>query len=175
MDKERATRTEQVEHNGQMVWRYSDGSLRQDNGQLVAKLPGGAPSITSETAREMLALRHQKGIEAQLRGMARGAGIEIKDDDVVGAAATALEAYTAHLGSSFLKSESLRGMSDAYDKIKTPLVGDRREKQDEQPGADAPSILVLIAEWRAARERGDTVDGEVTLIRNDLEAGPGAE
>ena len=52
---------EMVEHNGEQVRKYPDGSLRSPGGQLVRPMAGSAPAITSETAHSM----HQRRRELQ--------------------------------------------------------------------------------------------------------------
>lgn len=129
-------------------------------GRIVANPGGGTHAITSDNAHAMLARRKAVGLRSQLAGLAQAKGIDPSDidDTLLEQAGDAVQALTRHMAEKFLASDSLRGMSDAYDKLVAPLVGDRREKQDDVPPNESVSVLVLIQQWAAERQ---VVDGTV--------------
>lgn len=154
-EKQRATRVKEIAlPDGSQAWVYSDGAVRDYHGRSVTLPPQMEKhKISQATTSDLLAKRRLVGLRAQLRGIAKGAGVDVPDidDDLLLAAGSAVEAFTAHMGMTFMQSKSLRGMSDAYDKLVAPLVGDRREKQEEPTSNEQPSILILIQEWHTTR------------------------
>jgi hypothetical protein len=61
--KQRATRTEQLPDG---TWMYTDGSNRNEHGQLVVPHPDGAKPITRDNSRDMRAL-YEKQVSEQVR------------------------------------------------------------------------------------------------------------
>ncbi len=150
---QRATRVREVpQPDGSMAWEYTDGSIRNANGHPIpgTKVPNNGNDITRDNARLMLARRRVVGLRAQLRGLARAEGVDPSDidDELLMQAGSAVEALTLHMASTFKESKSLRGMSEAYGALTSPLVGDRRQKDDGDDGTnEQPSIVVLIAQY----------------------------
>lgn len=54
--------------DGRQGYRYSDGSLREANGQLMAKLASSAPTITSDNSRSLGLLRQEKKHQRAIAG-----------------------------------------------------------------------------------------------------------
>jgi hypothetical protein len=134
-----------------------------DKGRIVTGPPGGGTqAITSDNAKEMLARRRLVGLRAQLRGLARAEGVDPSeiDDELLMQAGSAVEALTLHMAKTFKESKSLRGMSEAYGALTSPLVGDRRQK-DEEPQNEPTSIHVLIAQFinMSNQPPADVIDG----------------
>lgn len=146
--KQRAVRVAEIpQPDGSIAYQYSDGSVRNANGHMLAPLPGVKP-ITNDNARELLARRRLVGLRSQLRGLARAEGVDPSDvdDALLLQAGSAVEALTLHMAQTFKKSNSLRGMSEAYGALTSPLVGDRRQKDDEPP-PEQTNIIVLIGQY----------------------------
>jgi hypothetical protein len=166
--KQRAVKVREVpQPDGSIAWEYTDGSIRNERGHMVTPLPGKF-SFSQDNAREMLARRRLVGLRAQLRGLARAEGIDPSDvpDELLMQAGSAVEALTLHMAETFKKSNSLRGMSEAYGALMSPLVGDRRQKEDDDAGAsDQPNIVVLIAQYisqqAAPKPVEDVIEGQV--------------
>jgi hypothetical protein len=166
--KQRAVRVREVQlQDGEIAYEYSDGSIRRSNGHMVVSLPGVKP-ITNDNARELLARRRLVGLRAQLRGLAKAEGIDPSevDDELLLQAGSAIEALTMHMAKTFKGSNSLRGMSEAYGALTSPLVGDRRQKDDDAPVNDGVNVVVLIAQYinqmAAPKEpAGDVIEGQI--------------
>lgn|SRR5574341_1167 len=122
-----------------------------DKGRIVANPGGGTQAITSDSARELLARRRAVGLRSQLRGLAKGIGLDPAeiDDELLAQSGDALEALTAHMAQTFKGSKSLRGMAEAYNTLASPLIGDKRERDasrgDGEP--ERPAIYVFIAQY----------------------------
>lgn len=147
--KPRATRVRQVTlPDGRTGWEYSDGAIRNDHGHMLKSLTGGQ-RITADNARYLLSRRHVVGLRAQLRGLAKAQGFDPADvdDDLLAQAGDAVEALTMHMAKSFQKSDSLRGMSEAYGALTAPLVGDRRQKVQDEPESEQPTVFVVMAQF----------------------------
>lgn len=144
--KQRATRVRQFEKDGQTVWEYSDGSIRNSSGHMVERLSTGGAVITPDVARDFLSRRRLVGLRAQLRGLARANDIDPSeiDDELLMQAGSAVEALTQHMARTFMGSKSLRGMSEAYGALTAPLVGDKREQS--QPVETGDFVRSLIAD-----------------------------
>lgn len=115
--------------DGVEVLVYPSGMVkRADNGHYISP-PSSAKIADSERGRELYELKRQKGVMAQLRALARGAGIELPEDadleKIIEGASSGTEALTLHLYKQFMKSENLRGMAEAYGKLSAPMVGDQ--------------------------------------------------
>jgi len=174
--QERATRVKEVTlENGRKGWLYSDGSIRDANGRAMTRPPQLVEhAITYDNAKEFLARRRLVGLEAQLRGLAKaklkGVDPSAIPDELLGQAGSALEAVTQHMAETFLDSKNLRGMGEVYDKLAAPLVGDRREKQDDVP-AEPTNVYILLAQFIDQRQvtdmsisasnKDDVIDGDV--------------
>ena len=134
-------------------------------GRIVTNPGGGTHAISSDNAKELLSRRRLVGLRAQLRGLARAEGVDPADvdDELLLQAGSALEALTLHMAKTFKKSESLRGMSEAYGALVSPLVGDRRQKEDpDEEGNQQPQIYVLFAQYIAQLARPeDVIEGEI--------------
>ncbi len=168
---QRATRVREVpQPDGSIAWEYTDGSIRNANGHPVpgTKVPNNGNDITRDNARLMLARRRVVGLRAQLRGLARAEGVDPSDidDELLMQAGSAAEALTLHMAETFKRSNSLRGMSEAYGALMSPLVGDRRQKEDDDAGTnEQPNIVVLIAQYisqqAAPKLVEDVIEGSV--------------
>lgn len=141
--KQRATRVKEINVNGQVAYEYSDGSIRNSNGHMITPLPGGFV-ITPDNAGSLLSRRRVVGLRAQLRGLAKAEGLDPSevDDELLMQAGSAVEALTLHMATTFKKSNSLRGMSESYGALVSPLVGDKREQQ--QPVDAGNGVVSLI-------------------------------
>lgn len=162
--KERAQKVKEItiaEHAGP-AWLYSDGSIRGEGGRMVKPLAGGAGKITPANAREMLARRQAVALRAQLEGLCVAVGIEPSDidDELIEQAGSALRAFTAHFGGVFLGSKNLRGMSESFDKLSSPLRGEPQERARELDSTSTVNILLLIADYaKQVKDRGlDVID-----------------
>ena len=111
---------------------------RAPNGHF---LPGTRPHnvITSDNARTMQARWQDIRRQSKLRGLARGAGIDPDtiDKDLVAAAGDASEALTSHFVTTFLSSNALSSMSDAY----RALLSSRDDDDKSDTGAAATITL----------------------------------
>jgi len=151
--KPRAVRVKEIElPDGNKAWEYSDGSIRNANGQPVpgTKIPNTGYEITHENAREFMSRRRAIGLRAQLRGLAKSIGVDPSevDDELLLQAGNAVEALTTHMSTTFQTSKSLRGMAEVYGVLASPLVGDRRQKDDSEPGnGSQPQIFIMIAQY----------------------------
>lgn len=68
---------EVIEYKGGTARKYEDGSIRNERGQALEKIPSSAPPITSETARTLAELRKKKKHERAMAGANRALeGIE---------------------------------------------------------------------------------------------------
>ena len=155
--KQRAQRVQLVTlEDGRTGWEYSDGSIRNDSGHMMVPLPGGN-EITRDNARELLARRHVAGLRAQLRGMARSAGLDPSDMDekLLEQAATAFEAQTLHFAQKFKESNSLRDMSAAYGQLSNIMLGDKKENAGETAVDDVRGLLRDFGDlFKLVRESG---------------------
>lgn len=163
--KQRATRVRQVTlPDGRIGWEYSDGAIRNDHGHMMVPLAGSKP-ITSDNARELLSRRRAVGLRAQLRGLAKAHGVVPSDvdDELLAQAGDAVEALTMHMAKSFQKSDSLRGMSEAYGALTSPLVGDRRQKDQDEQESEQPMVFVVLAQFiqQFGAPPPVVIDGEV--------------
>jgi hypothetical protein len=166
--KQRAVRVKEITMpDGRTGWEYSDGSVRDAHGYMLKSLPGKR-FITVDNARELLARRRLIGLRAQLRGLAKAEGVDPSeiDDELLMQAGSALEALTLHMASTFKKSSSLRGMAEVYGVLASPLVGDRRQKEEDSPANEQPQIVNLIYQFFQAASAptlpaGDVVEGEI--------------
>jgi hypothetical protein len=161
--KQRAVRVAEIRQpDGTIAYQYSDGSVRDSRGYMVKPLPGKF-SFSQENAREMHARRRLIGLRAQLRGLARAEGVDPSeiDDELLLQAGSAVEAITLHMAKTFKESKSLRGMSEAYGALTSPLVGDRRQK-DEEPSTEQPNIMIYIAQFvQSIGKPNDVIEGEL--------------
>jgi hypothetical protein len=66
-------------------------------------------------------------------------GEDVTDEELVGQAGNALEALTAHMGKTFLKSGNLRGMAESYNKLAAPFGGETRA----EPVRDAYNMIAI--------------------------------
>jgi hypothetical protein len=141
------------DEEGREVLQYDNGMLKDAATGHLMRGPDHALITTSERGRELVAARRAKGIRAQLRGMARGADIDLDpdmiEDELISKAADAGEVYTAHFGKTFLKSNNIRGLGEAYSKLMAPFATD--EKDNSEPGSTT-NILVIDADTRRALE-----------------------
>jgi hypothetical protein len=133
-------------------------------GRIVAHLPGGKYAITKENAREMLDRKRQIGQMAQLRGLARGAGLDLDNatlEEIAQGAGDAIENMTAHFYQVFMKSNNVRGLAEAFKGLTAPLVGDREERTDTPAAGVMAATADLLRELRQVIRPQDTVDGKV--------------
>lgn len=144
--KQRAVRVRELVVEGQQAWEYSDGSIRNYKGHPISgtKIPNEGHEITHDTARDLLSRRRLVGLRAQLRGLARAEGVDPSeiDDELLMQAGSAVEALTLHMAKTFKESKSLRGMSEAYGALISPLVGDKRER--EPIAGDVDKAITLL-------------------------------
>ena len=145
--KQRATRVRELVMSGETVWEYSDGSIRNYHGHPVpgTGIPAGEPyRITTDNHQSILARRRLVGLRAQLRGLAAANGVDPSeiDDELLLQAGSAAEAITKHMAETFLGSNSLRGMSESYNALMSPLVGDKRERDPIGNDEDRTQTLI---------------------------------
>jgi hypothetical protein len=116
-------------------YRILESGAVQDisTGKMIDNL-GGKYTLTPARASDLAERRRQMAVLSHMRGVAKGAGIELSEDasldEIIQGAGNGIEAYMAHLGKTFLKSESIRGQGEAYGQIVRPILGDDRGKQD---------------------------------------------
>lgn len=88
-------------------------------------------AITPENARQMADRKRQIGQIAQLRGLARGAGLDLDNatlEDIAKGAGDAIENMTKHFYDVFMKSNNVRGLAEAFKGLTAPMLGEREEK-----------------------------------------------
>jgi hypothetical protein len=117
--------------DGVEVLVYPSGQIkRADNGQNI-RPPDKAIIRTPERAKELAQIKKEKGVLAELRAMAKAQGKELLDDatieEIIEQAADTHEAQYLHLHQEYMRSQNIRGMSEAYTKLAAPLVGERGE------------------------------------------------
>jgi len=181
--QERATRVKEVTlEDGRQGFLYSDGAIRDTNGRAMTRPPNLVEhAITRDNAKDFLARRRLVGLEAQLRGLAKAKLGDINPSEVpeelLAQAGSALEAVTQHMAETFMDSKNLRGMGEVYDKLAAPLVGDRREKQDDVP-VEPTNIYIMLSQFInaqvtdmtiSASNKEDVIDGTTTeeIVDND--------
>lgn len=134
-------------------------------GKIVTNL-GGPYTITKARSQEMHARRKELGLRSRMRGLARGAGIEIADDmdgdDLIVKASDGLEALTAHLTRKFLASENVRGMSDAYSKLAEPFALQMPDER-EQPFPIVRGLLREMAKIARSIDQAQLGHGGVDV------------
>jgi hypothetical protein len=131
-----------------------------DKGRIVK----GA-NITTAQAIAMQARRWRVAEISKLRGMIAGAGIEVPPDDdleaLLDAAGKAEQAYTAHMGKTFLKSNSLRGMGEV--KKYLTLLAEGRQEAHRVPDPDVVNAVTrLLQEVKSLSNPvidADVIDG----------------
>jgi len=160
-----------TDDKGREVLVYDNGA-KKDKATGYWISPPPKAKITHELAREFAALRRARGIEAQLRGLAKANDVEPSDvpEELIEQAGSAVEAITQHMAQTFMGSRNLRGMGEVFDKLISPLVGDRRERQDDQPTTEV-NVTVLLAQFVqmrqltetpvSASQKEDVVDGSI--------------
>jgi hypothetical protein len=168
-EKRKSVIVDTIEENGRSVHIYDNGAKKDATTGYWIQPPPKA-KITHELAREFAALRKAKGVQAQLAGLAKSMDLEPSDvpEELINQAGSALEAITHHMATTFKNSRNLRGMGEVYDKLAAPLVGDRREKQDDTP-SEPTSIVVLLAQYISqvtdmsisASNKEDVIDGSI--------------
>lgn len=132
-----------------------------EQGRIIANPGGGTTAITHATSSEYRTLWREKKVEAKLRGLARGAGIDPDDidRDLVRSAASAAEVVTAHMAQTFLSSRNLRGMGETYVK----LMGDE-DVQDATRGSDvqaiAGAVKAVMAVLAGRKDEPDVIEAE---------------
>lgn len=169
--KPKAVVVETIHENGRDVLVYDNGAKKDaKTGYWISPPPKA--KITHELAREFAALRRVRGVQAQLVGLAKVIDLDPSDvpDELIEQAGSALEAITTHMGKTFMSSRNLRGMGEVFDKLSAPLVGDRRERHEDEP-SEQNNIYILLAQFInnaqvtdmsiSASNKGDVVDGSI--------------
>lgn len=139
-----------------------------ETGRIVANPGGGRYAIAPATSRELRALWKAQKARAKLRGMVRGVKdangdpIDVSDidDELILQANSAAEALTAHMVMTFLGSNNLRGMGEAYTKL-MDLDDNAAEGGPAQAAASAVADLAAAMRAIVERQDRDTVDGTV--------------
>jgi hypothetical protein len=150
-----ATVVETIHEDGRDILVYDNGAKKDaKTGYWISPPPKA--KITHELAREFAALRKVRGVQAQLAGLAKSMDLEPSDvpEELIEQAGSALEAITHHMASTFKQSKNLRGMGEVYDKLAAPLIGDRREKQEDVP-AEPTNVYILLAQFIDQRQVTD--------------------
>jgi hypothetical protein len=146
--KQRAVRVQQITlDDGRVGWEYSDGSVRNDSGHMLAPLPGVQP-ITNETARSMVARRRAIATRAQLEGLVEAIGIDPSeiDEELIVQAGSAVKVLTKHMAVKFQSSNSLRDMAVAYPILTTPAIGDKKESPGDNAADSTRDMLRDLAD-----------------------------
>jgi len=161
--------------------KYNDGKhslwengaiYSHEKGRIVAKLPGGPRyDITAEKSAEWSARRKQVGLIAHMKGLAKGAGIELPEDadleTIVQGAGSAIEAITAHMAKTFISSKNLRGMGESYGKLTAGFVDtDSRAHSEMDTPRDMPQIAILLLQFinqlqEVKEDNSKAVEGEI--------------
>lgn len=132
--------------------------------RIVANPGGGTFAITPETSAAMHQRRRELGLISHLRGLAKGAGIQLAPDapldEIVLGAANGLEALVAHMAQTFKESKNLRGMGESFGKLAAPLLGNLSEIDEPPPRTPMPRIILLLAQLR---ERQEFIEGQEVL------------
>ncbi len=155
---------QRVNEDGKEILLYDNGAKKDAvTGHWIQAPPHA--QFTDVTARLMTSRRRAIGLRAQLRGLIAGTGGEIPDqmaDDITDAdllaAGSALQALTAHMARTFNSSSSLRGMAEVYDKLASPLIGDRRQRDADTDAPHEASIVVQIAQYIQHMHTADVID-----------------
>ena len=115
--------------DGREVLVYPDGTVKDARTGYFLRPPNAA-LITKETSPAMIEHRRQLAQIAQLRGLARGAGMDLTDKDleeIAKGAGDAIENMTAHFYQVFMKSTNVRGLAEAFRGLTAPLLGEPEE------------------------------------------------
>lgn len=174
-----ATVVDTIHEDGRDILVYDNGAKKDaKTGYWISPPP--SVRITGDNARAMLARRRAIGLRSQLEGLAESIGVDPSeiDDDLLLQSGTALRALTRHMAETFRKSNNLRGMAETYDKLVAPLVGDRREKQDDTP-AEPTNVYILLAQFIDARQvtdmpisassKDDVIDGTAEDLKGETD------
>jgi hypothetical protein len=176
-----AYRVERIEIlDGSTGWLYSDGSVRADNGQLLAPHPNGAPPITPANSAQMRELRALKHSDATAQGLLASARRNVGVDKVPGTLA-AWAAAAEHLMDSFFDpSTKPRDQAEIYKAIALALdaIPARVPAASGQPAGDPMQDKLMRAlygkflEWYATKKAGQVTgrperDRDVLAIADD--------
>lgn len=158
-------RGEQVE-----VWRYPNGSARRtDNGHYLIP-PQDSVIRTPERAKELHRLGKQKALRSKLKGMIRGAGLDVDanavDEELIDKAGDALEVFLAHMGQTFLKTSNIRGMGEVWPKLTEYFHVEEKEEQEKSAEPTLEDALkgLIGAIQQAVERQGEVIDGEARDI-----------
>jgi hypothetical protein len=158
-------------------YKMLDSGAVYDNeaGRIVDNTGTGKYAITRDTALDMKRKQKEKGLIAQMRGLAQSQGIELAEDadltTIVNGAATAIEALTRHMAETFFKSENLRGMGETYTRLITPLMGEKNSEDEDTTISSYIAVLGELSKLATAIESART-DSEVI---NAIEINPKLE
>jgi hypothetical protein len=122
------------DYSDETKYRILDGGAVYGlaEGRIVAHLPGGKYAITPENSRAMLERKRQIGQIAQLRGLARAAGMDIDNatlEEIAKGAGDAIENMTLHFYAVFMSSSNVRGLAEAFRGLTAPMLGEQPEQK----------------------------------------------
>jgi hypothetical protein len=122
------------DYSDETRYRILDGGAVYglQEGRIVAHLPGGKYLITPENARSMLERKRQIGQIAQLRGLARAAGMDLDNatlEEIAKGAGDAIENMTTHFYQVFMKSSNVRGLAEAFRGLTAPMLGEQQDQK----------------------------------------------
>lgn len=136
--------------------------------------------VTTERAKELVAMRRAHKARSRLRGLAdaakdHGADLpdvdSMTDEEAIAAASDAVRMITRHMANTFLDSKNVRGQSDSYNKLIESLAEDPRDRMPDPlpPGEISMNVSTLVelasqleAELKRRQEAAHALDGELT-------------
>ena len=138
-------------------------------GRIVAHLPGGKYAITPENSRAMLERKRQIGQIAQLRGLARAAGMDLDNatlEEIAKGAGDAIENMTAHFYKVFMQSNNVRGLAEAFRGLTAPMIGEPEERKtvlnlhEIELSKTAAELIRKLREAMSEPIEGQVIDDE---------------
>jgi hypothetical protein len=144
--------------DGVEVLVYPNGIIKEAATGHFLRPPDSALINTSERGRELAQRKKEIGQIAQLRGLARGAGLDLDNatlEEIAKGAGDAIENMTAHFYQVFMKSSNVRGLAEAYKGMTAPMLGD----------PEAPKTTVNFH----AIELGKTTAALLAVLRQALD------
>lgn len=123
-----------TEDNQRYIHLKSGAVYDKEVGRIVGHSGEGEYQITKANARAMVERKKEKAIRSQLRGLAAKEGLALpedaSEDEILKGALDGIEALTAHMKNVFLKSENIRGLGEAYQRLVVPMVGIQSDEAD---------------------------------------------
>lgn len=144
MDTNNGVKYELVERDGQIVRRYADGALRNEQGHLIAPHPK-AMRFDSETGTQAVEKRWQQHREGYVQGVIEGAGLPEN-----AGSADAWRALARKATETFMKSENSRGLAELLKTIGeqagfTPPTRSVNATQNNFYGSTAEILDAMLA------------------------------